>query len=404
MNLFRNKKFTILALATTISSFGDSLYALAITLSVYNFSGSLAGVAGMWLIRALIRIPCQFISGIIVDKYNRKRISVYIYMISAGLVLAFMFIDSKLLWLAFVLIFILQGTSDVDNMSQMAIMSEVIDKEELTDANNVFQILGTVVTMVGPGVGGMLYLYVGEKILYFIDAGTFLLAAIIMLFLPYQHQKGENQKAEFTLFRFAKEGILEIRKLPVIKIIITTMLFFGILGRFYEIDKIYVADNILNIGAEGIVFFTYAMNIGSLLAPAITKVFQKINVSEIVKFSILSILFAGSFILWGNATVFSFSILSNVLIGMFETSSSIFINVIFQSQIDKKVMGRVMAFYRIIAVISSIIGIILAPILVDYIGVNLSMTVTGMIAIVFCILLICKSRIQEKIKISDITQ
>ncbi|MBR3470087.1 MAG: hypothetical protein IKH28_10450, partial [Lachnospiraceae bacterium] len=58
--LFKNPAFVKLALATLISSFGDSLYALAITLSVYNITGSIAGVAGMWLIRAVIRIPCQF--------------------------------------------------------------------------------------------------------------------------------------------------------------------------------------------------------------------------------------------------------------------------------------------------------------------------------------------------------
>ncbi|MBR4604948.1 MAG: hypothetical protein IKO41_01795, partial [Lachnospiraceae bacterium] len=58
--VFKNPAFQKLALATLISSFGDSLYALAITLSVYNITGSIAGVAGMWLIRAVIRIPCQF--------------------------------------------------------------------------------------------------------------------------------------------------------------------------------------------------------------------------------------------------------------------------------------------------------------------------------------------------------
>ena len=45
--VFKNPAFIKLALATLISSFGDSLYALAITLSVYNITGSIAGVAGM---------------------------------------------------------------------------------------------------------------------------------------------------------------------------------------------------------------------------------------------------------------------------------------------------------------------------------------------------------------------
>lgn len=47
MRLLKNRTFRLLVWATVVSSFGDSLYALAITLSVYQLSGSLAGVAGM---------------------------------------------------------------------------------------------------------------------------------------------------------------------------------------------------------------------------------------------------------------------------------------------------------------------------------------------------------------------
>lgn len=44
MRLLKNKSFRLLVWATLVSSFGDSLYALAITLSVYELSGSLASV------------------------------------------------------------------------------------------------------------------------------------------------------------------------------------------------------------------------------------------------------------------------------------------------------------------------------------------------------------------------
>ena len=37
MRLLKNKSFRLLVWATLVSSFGDSLYALAITLSVYEF-------------------------------------------------------------------------------------------------------------------------------------------------------------------------------------------------------------------------------------------------------------------------------------------------------------------------------------------------------------------------------
>ena len=253
MRLLKNKSFRLLVWATLVSSFGDSLYALAITLSVYELSGSLAGVAGMWLIRALIRIPCQFVSGVIVDRFNRKKVSIYVYLLSAALMCAFVLTNGKYMLFAYVLIFLLQGMSDVDNMAQMGLMSELIDEKDLMEANNLFSVIGTVILLLGPGVGGVLYSVSGTQMLYAVDAVTFLAAAVFMWRLPYEYQKKEAEKAEFTLFRFAKEGIAEVRKLPVVMIVMLTSVFFGILGRFYEIDKIYVADQILGIGAGGIV-------------------------------------------------------------------------------------------------------------------------------------------------------
>ena len=135
--VFKNPAFIKLALATLISSFGDSLYALAITLSVYNITGSIAGVAGMWLIRAVIRILCQFLSGVIVDRFNKKKVSIYVYQISAALMLSIVLTNDTYLLLAFVVIFILQGTSDMDNIAQMGIMAEVIPEDNLADAENV---------------------------------------------------------------------------------------------------------------------------------------------------------------------------------------------------------------------------------------------------------------------------
>lgn len=396
MKILKNKIFRILLWVTTISSFGDSLYALAVTLSVYQMSGSIAGVAGMWMIRVLVRIPCQFVSGVIIDRFNRKKISIYVYLLSAALMLAFALTDGKYMMLAYILIFILQGTSDVDNMAQMALMPELIDKEELTDANNIFSVMGTIIMFVGPGAGGVLYTIFGTRILYLIDAVTFLIAAGFMCAVPYRYEEHETEKAQFKLFSFAREGVAEVKKMPIIKNMMMITVFFGILGRFYEIDKIFVADKVLNIGAEGIVFFTYAMAVGSLLAPIATKLFARLEWRDISKYSFLSILLAISFMVWGNASVLIVSITANVMIGFFQTSSSIMVNTIFQSTIEKGVFGRVMAFRQILTVLGAAAGILMAPVLVNYIGVGGSMFFGGALAAAFSMVLGIKSRTPKR--------
>ena len=69
--------------------------------------------------------------------------------------------------------------------------------------------------------------------------------------------------------------------------------------RRYYADKetgehVYLADKILGIGAEGIVYFSYAMSIGSLIATLYTKILSKYNTSDLKKYMCTSILWIAS--------------------------------------------------------------------------------------------------------------
>lgn len=397
MNVFKKKSFRILCCATAISSLGDSLYSLACTLTVYAMSGSILGVAGMWLIRALIRIPSQFVSGVVADKCNRKKVSVIIYLISAFLVCLFLCVNEANLVLAFILIFILQGTSDVDNMAQAAILPELLEKEELQSANSIFHIIGTVIMLTGPGIGGILYKLFGSQILYIIDAITFLLAAGIMLALPYRRRAEEKKEIKFTLFAFAKEGLTEIKKHSLIKAMTITTIFFGILGRFYEIDKVYLADTVLHIGAEGIVFFSYAMSIGSLLAPVVLKLLDRKELSPVKVYAFLSIFTIICFVLWGVSTSLIICLLANLFLGIFNTGTSIYVNIIFQKNVENQCFGRVMSFYKICMVLSAVLGVLLAPVLVETLGVGGSMVSFGIIAVLGVLVTLYFGNKKEKI-------
>ena len=134
------------------------------------------------------------------------------------------------------------------------------------------------------------------------------------------------------------------------------------------------------------------MAIGSLLAPAVTKLLSKSKLDDVAKYALLCILLIGSFVLWGNTPVFVVSFAANVLIGLFNTGSSIFVNTIFQSRVDKSVFGRVMALRQIVVVLSAVAGIVTAPVLVEMVGVGYSMMGVGFLAVVFVVYLLAAAR------------
>ena len=148
--------------------------------------------------------------------------------------------------------------------------------------------------LLGPGIGGVLYKFYGEQILYVIDAITFFIAIFCLWSLPYKENTNSKKEIKFMLFKHAQNGVMEVKKIPVIQYMIVMSIIFGIFGRLYEIDKVLVADKILGIGAEGIVYFSYAMSIGSLIATLYTKILSKYNTSDLKKYMCTSILWIAS--------------------------------------------------------------------------------------------------------------
>ena len=104
---------------------------------------------------------------------------------------------------AYVIIFILQGTQDIDNVAQSAMLPELVSKEELIEANSMFQMLGSAAMFVGPGLGAVLYKACGAGLLYLIDSMTFVFAAVMMA-LVLKRRLYQQALPEIFLLLFVK--------------------------------------------------------------------------------------------------------------------------------------------------------------------------------------------------------
>lgn len=64
-----------------------------------------------------------------------------------------------------------------------ASIPQIIEKEKLPSANGIIQQVGYVVNLLGPVLGGILYSFIGIKLVVIINAISFLICAILELFL-----------------------------------------------------------------------------------------------------------------------------------------------------------------------------------------------------------------------------
>lgn len=364
--IYQNHNFMKLMIGNTISGLGDSMYNIALTVNLYQTTGSVSAIAFMWLIRAAMRIPVQFLAGIVADSYPRKRLICFTNLISAPISLAFLIVAPGNWPILYLLIFLLQALNDLEQPALIGLTQEIVEPEHLRTANAFSSFIGEITTFITPALaGGILFLW-GVSLLFFINGISFLIAGIILLTIRYSSVIEKKEKREFTLFRFAKDGYAKAVADSELLLLLFIGILPGMMGRFYEIYKVHISDILLNWGAEGIVFFSYAMAIGGLLSPLLIKYFFSAKKLTADFYIVTVLLLSGILSLWGitGHPILNFGLLT--IAGILFSLVGIIFNTYLQENTDKQYIGRIFSFYRILMILGAILAILLAPVLLNW--------------------------------------
>lgn len=393
MRLTSNKNFLSLAIGSFISTIGDHLYNFALTIWLYEISNSIGSVAGMWFARAFFRIPIQYISGTIVDRYNKKYIAILANAMSIPLAFSLIYLDNSNLYLVYIIVFLLQAINDIDVTAEVSILPELVEKDKLQEYNSIFSVLGTTALLLSPALGGLIYTVMGVKILFIINASTFLVASISFCFIKYTKLSTENENNKSSLLKSGKEGFSIIMKNSTVTLLILSVMSLSILGRFYEIYKVYIADNYLKIGSDGILYFSYAMAFGGFLTPIIIKKAKDTYENNLIKpFIIFTVLSSICYFIWGNTTNMYISLMSLFILGAVSSCYLTLITTILQRETQQEYIGRVFASYKIALISSAILGIVISPYILNLLGTFGSFLVFGIIPIFLAFIILTRKQ------------
>lgn len=382
--LFKNRDFILLTAGGFISSIGDYLYNIGITVYLYDLTKSVGAVAIMWLARAVLRIPMLYISGIVADSCNKKKTIVVTNLISVILAFLFIFVNSERIWLVYILAFLLQSLNDIDMNSETAILPQLVSKEDLSYSNSIFSFLESTSVFLSPAIGGMLYKFYGSNVLFIINASSFLAAGILFAFIKYSFSKPQVVVKESGIIRSGIEGYKILTKYPNIRTVFIVSSIFAIIGRFYETYKVAVSDVLLNMKPEGIVYFDYALAIGGLAVPLIVKILSKRNNVSI--FIVSTIAVGIGYIIFGYSHRIIISFAALIMLGFTQNIQGIYSRTLIQNNVPKEYVGRIYSFYKILLTSFAIIGLLIAAPLYNFIGIGHSFLIFSVILIFLSIL------------------
>lgn len=207
----------MLTIGGFISSIGDYLYNIGVTVYLYSMTKSVGAIALMWLSRAVLRIPMLYLSGIIADSHNKKKVIFLTNLVSVIFAFLFVFANNQRIWLVYILAFLLQSLNDIDVSSETTILPELVSKEELSYSNSIFSFLESTSVFLSPAIGGILYKLYGSNVLFIINAISFLIASILFALIKYSFTKPEVVVKKVGIIRSGLEGYRILLKFPNVK-------------------------------------------------------------------------------------------------------------------------------------------------------------------------------------------
>ena len=196
----QNKTFAKLYFAQTISLLGDAFSWVGLALLAYQIDKENSPVilATALTLRVTAFIIFSPFAGVLADKVERKKILYVTHFIRMAIISCLPFISSE--WQIYALVFLLNVFNAFFTPTYRAIIPQIVEKKYYREAIGLstatFQLLG----VLGPGLAGILAVWLGVRQIFFLDAITFIVAGILILSISSSElQKGVTEKAKNSL-------------------------------------------------------------------------------------------------------------------------------------------------------------------------------------------------------------
>ncbi|MCK4260738.1 MAG: MFS transporter [Halanaerobiales bacterium] len=383
-----NRNFLLVWFAQIISVLGSWTYYVAITALMYDLTQSGIGIAKLRSVQTVALLLMAPIVGVFVDRLNRKKIMIFSDLLRSFILLIFIFFRGNfIIYLVGVSISILNSFF---NSSESSIIPDLVDKDELVIANSLTSTTGNLMLICGGALGGIIVAVGGYEIAFIIDLITYLISAILLLFIKGQFNPQiqdsyvrnsslyENLKSAFK--RFFNDISYCIKYLRKEKEIVAIILMFFLLSfgaGAVNVLSIVFANQILKVGSKGYGFLLTIQGLGSLIA-SFCMVFLSRRFKPVVLFNTGFLMMGLSMALLGLTKYFPMAGLLFFVSGFGNVLFIVPSVSVLQKLVHKDLRGRVFSFQYIASESALLLGMLITGLLEGIVDIRIIISAGGL--------------------------
>nr|WP_154324924.1 MFS transporter [Pantoea sp. 201603H] len=364
-SLLRHRAFAAFWLARTCSSFGFQMFSVAVSWQIYALTNSAMALGMIGLMQFLPSVLLALPAGHLADRYDRRRIALVGQILEWGALLGLILLtvyqwsDKNALW---GLVFIIAVAKAIEGPAMQSMLPSLIPPGMLARATAANAVGGQAAVIIGPTLGGFLYV-AGPDVVYGVAAAFYLLSIILVSRIRYVRPPQPRLPATVkTLFA----GISFIRARKELLGVISLDLFAVLLGGATALLPIFAKD-VLHTGPWGLGLLRGAPSIGALLVGIwlsrnkLERHVGMIMFISVAGFGAATLVFALSNQLW-------LSLLALIGLGGFDMISMVIRGALVQLDTPDEMRGRVNAVNSIFVNTSNQLGEFESGLLAAFMG------------------------------------
>jgi MFS family permease len=214
------RHFYQLLAGKTISDIGNFLDMVALNLYVFVVTGSAFQMGMFMAVRLFGGFITGFYSGILADRMNRKHLMIFADVVRAALMLSLVLTPAGWhLYLLYPVAFLIGIGNSLFGVAMQSSIPVVVGSDQRVRANALLSAWGSVAMVIGLVTSGTMLGVLGYKTIFAIDAATYLISAVNLLFLPIRTSEARagSKAAEKSSFFAEFRNIFQyLRLTPVL--------------------------------------------------------------------------------------------------------------------------------------------------------------------------------------------
>jgi MFS family permease len=273
--LARNRNYRYTWMGQIVSEIGDHFNNIAVFALAMALTRSGLVVTGIMLARAIPAITMGPLAGVLLDRFDRKRIMIASDLIRAVVALGFILtLTGHRIWLLYLFSALLMVASPFFTAGRSAILPTIASREELHTANALTQTTQWSTLVVGTFLGATV-LAIGYKWAFVFNALSFVFSAWAISNLRAPKQQGfRAERKDLTEAEVVRpwheyrEGLRYMRSVPLVFAIVLLAVGWASGGGAAQILFTLFGEIVFNRGAAGIGIIWGFAGIGLLVGGA----------------------------------------------------------------------------------------------------------------------------------------